>query len=118
MVIYITDKPSQTSTQSELAEAIGRIPVALPLCEQGAAIPIDPRSADKIFDRDTTLLLVSAFDAAWETVKKSGSTLAADDQAASTRELLAKRIIKMGEQGERNMQRLIDDALAHLTGVK
>jgi len=62
--------------------------------------------------------LASAFDTAWDTVKKSGSLLAADDQAASTREVLAKRIIQMGQQGERNGQRLVDDALAHLAGAK
>ena len=75
---------------------------------------IDSLLANTAFDSDTTALLASAFDAAWDTVKKSSNPLAANDQAASTREVLAKRIIKMGQQGERDRQRLVDDALAHL----
>jgi hypothetical protein len=78
-------------------------------------MPIDSLLENAAFDLDTTTLLTSAFDAAWETVKKSGSPLATDENADSTRNLLAKRIIKMGQQGERDRQRLVDDALAHLT---
>ena len=81
-------------------------------------MPIDALLADTAFDSDTTALLASAFDAAWDTVKKSSSPLAANDEAASTREVLAKRIIEMGQQGERDRQRLVDDALAHLAGSK
>jgi len=74
--------------------------------------------AETAFDPDTVALLASAFDTAWNTVKKSGSPLAADDQAASTRELLAKRIIATAQKGERDRQRLVDDALAHLPAAK
>jgi hypothetical protein len=77
-------------------------------------MPIVLLLADTAFDPDTVALLASAFDTAWDTVKKSGSPLAADGQAASTRELLAKRIIEMGQKGERDGQRLVHDALAHL----
>ena len=81
-------------------------------------MPIDSLLENAAFDLDTTALLVSAFDTAWDTVKKSGSPLAANENAASTRDLLARRIIKMGQQGERNRQRLVDDALAHLAAAK
>ncbi len=74
--------------------------------------------ANTAFDSDTAALLASAFDTAWDTVKKSGSALAADDQAKSTREVLAKRVIEMGQQGERDRQRLVDDAIAHLADSK
>jgi hypothetical protein len=77
-------------------------------------MPIASLLADAAFDPDTVKLLASAFETAWNTVKKSGSPLAADGQAASTRELLAKRIIEMGHKGERDGRRLVDDALAHL----
>ena len=77
-------------------------------------MPIASLLADAAFDPDTVALLASAFDTAWNTVKKSGSPIAADGQAASTRELLAKRIIEMGHKGERDGRRLVDDALAHL----
>ena len=78
-------------------------------------MPIDSLLENAAFDLETTALLASAFDSAWDTVKKSGSPLAANENADSTRNLLAKRIIKMGQQGERDRQRLVDDALAHLT---
>ena len=81
-------------------------------------MPIASLLADAAFDPDTVALLASAFDTAWNTVKKSGSPLAADGQAAATRELLAKRIIEMGHKGERDGQRLVDDALAHLAVLK
>ena len=78
-------------------------------------MPIDALLADTAFDSDTTALLASAFDAAWDTVKKSSNPLAANDRAAWTREVLAKRIIDRAQQGERDPKRLVDDALAHLT---
>jgi hypothetical protein len=81
-------------------------------------VPIDSLLANTAFDPDTTALLASAFDTAWDTVKKSGSAFAADDQARSTRELLAKCIIEMAQQGERDRQRLVDDALGRLAGSK
>jgi hypothetical protein len=81
-------------------------------------MPIAGLLANTAFDPDTVALLSSAFDTAWATLKKSGSPLAADDQAAPTREFLAKRIIAMGHKGERDRQRLVDDALAYLGARK
>ena len=66
------------------------------------------------FDPDTVTLLAAAFDTAWDTVEKSGSPLATGGQALSAREVLAKRIIEMGQQGERDRQQLVNDALAYL----
>ena len=77
-------------------------------------MPIAGLLADTAFDSDTVALLSSAFDVAWDTLKKSGSPLAAEGQAAPTRELLAKLIIAMGDTGERDRQRLVDGALAFL----
>jgi hypothetical protein len=84
----------------------------------GAAVPIDSLLANAAFDPHTTVLLASAFDTAWDTARKTGSPLAADDRAASTDEVLAKRIIKMGQQAGRDRQRLVVDALAHLADSK
>jgi hypothetical protein len=67
------------------------------------------------FDPETVAILASAFDAAWDILQKSGSPLASDAHAATTRERLAKRIIEMGQKGVRNHQRLVKDAIAHLT---
>ncbi len=70
------------------------------------------------FDPRATRILTAAFDTAWQMLKTSGSVLAADYQATSTRELLAKRIIETGRQGERNPLRLAEDALAHLANYQ
>ena len=71
---------------------------------------------DSSFDPEAVAILGAAFDAAWDALQKSGSPLASDAQAMTTRERLAKRIIEMGQKGMRNHQRLVEDALAHLTG--
>jgi hypothetical protein len=64
------------------------------------------------FGPEEIAILVGAFDRAWGTVVKSGAYL--EDQAGSTRDLLAKRIIETAKAGERDERALCDDALAHL----
>jgi hypothetical protein len=66
------------------------------------------------FDSETTQLLGVAFEAAWEEIKTAGGGLAEESKAALTRELLAKRIIEMAKRGERNPDRLVENALDHL----
>jgi hypothetical protein len=83
---------------------------------QSFAMPVIPLFGAGSFDPETTSLLASALEAAWETVRKSGSPLAADERAASTREILAKRIIESANAGERDLTTLANDALSHLTG--
>jgi hypothetical protein len=75
-----------------------------------------PFLRDDAFDPNAVAILGAAFDAAWDALQKSGSPLASDAQAMTTRERLAKRIIEMGQKGMRNHQRLAEDARAHLTG--
>jgi hypothetical protein len=77
-------------------------------------MPIVPFLANAGFDAETTLLLGSAFDAAWQAVQTSGNGLADDMHAASSRDMIARRIIEMGRRGERNHDRLVEDTLAHL----
>src|SRR5262245_8965539 len=72
--------------------------------------------ANRAFDPETTRLLGSTFDAAWKSVEASDS-LPADKHATSMRESLAKFIIAMVEQGERNPDRLIERALLRLQGA-
>lgn len=64
------------------------------------------------FDIKTTMILASAFDAAWLSLQKSGGALVSDNQIPVTRELLAKRIIEIAEHGERDRQRIVNEALA------
>ena len=66
------------------------------------------------FDTETTQLLGSAFDAAWETAKASNGPLLDERHVASMRELLAKFIIGTVEQGERDPNRVIEKALLRL----
>ena len=47
------------------------------------------------FDVDTTIILATAFDAAWLSLQTSGSPFAADDRVAETRDLLAQRLIEI-----------------------
>jgi hypothetical protein len=70
------------------------------------------------FDPESTAMLSAAFDKAWATIEKSGSPLAALDRAATTRELLAQRIIADAQAGESNPQRLAENALAHVASVR
>jgi hypothetical protein len=63
------------------------------------------------FDVNTTIILASAFDAAWLSLQTSGSPFAADDRATATRDLLAQRIIEIAQRGERDKRRLVDEAL-------
>jgi hypothetical protein len=70
------------------------------------------------FDPETTSILSAAFDAAWQTVVKSGSPLAAPDRAAATREMLAQAIMADARSGERNAKRLTNNALARLASAR
>ena len=66
------------------------------------------------FDPNTTSLLIEAFEGAWAAVLRSGSPLASPEQAAETREFLARYIIDHVEAGERDPKKLIDDVLVSL----
>jgi hypothetical protein len=76
-------------------------------------MPIERLLAQAAFDPETIDILAAAFEVAWENLQASGGPLT-NDTAASTRELLAKRIIDMGSRGERDPLKLMNDALAHL----
>ena len=67
---------------------------------------------------EATQLLGLAFEAAWQAAKSSGNGLADEAQGASIRECLARRVIEMGRRGERNHDRLVEDALLHLAGSR
>jgi hypothetical protein len=70
--------------------------------------------ANKAFDAETTRVLGSAFDAAWERVEATDILPIDKRQVASMRELLAKFIIAKAEQGEKDPKRLIETALLRL----
>jgi len=70
------------------------------------------------FDPETTQILTTAFDKAWERFKSSGSPLADNACAPSTRALLAKQMIEMAQRGERNIDHLVENGVAYLQEVK
>jgi hypothetical protein len=81
-------------------------------------MPIVPLLQEAAFDPETTHNLTIAFDKAWAKFKSSGSALADDACAPSTRALLAKQIIERARQGERNIDRLVENGMAYLREVK
>jgi hypothetical protein len=70
------------------------------------------------FDPETTQILTTAFDKAWDKFKSSGSSLADDACAPSTRALLAKQMIEIAQNGERNIDRLVEKGVTYLREVK
>jgi hypothetical protein len=66
------------------------------------------------FDPEAIKALVAAFDDTWERVLRSGIKFATDGEKARMRETIARRIILLARNGERNKQHLSDDALLHL----
>jgi hypothetical protein len=85
-----------------------------PRCEavQTAAAPnwslLQPGEA---FDAETTGLLASTFDAAWEAAVASDGSLADAQHEGPARQTLARCIIELIHQGETNPHRLAEDAL-------
>jgi hypothetical protein len=76
--------------------------------------PMGSLLANKAFDAETTRVLGSAFDAAWEKVEATNILPTDKRQVASMRELLAKFVIAKAEQGEKDPKRLIETALLRL----
>lgn len=72
------------------------------------------RDAGGAFDPETISILVTAFEDAWQSVKTSGVTLTTDKRIQTMRESLAKMIIELAEQGERNPHQLRKAALLSL----
>jgi hypothetical protein len=58
-----------------------------------------------------------ALDSAWYKLLVSGSALTAAWRAEHTREALALRIVASAQLGERDIDRLSDDALAHVQSL-
>jgi hypothetical protein len=77
-------------------------------------MPMAKLLTSRAFDPETTSLLGAAFDKAWQTVQTSGSPLSEEKRAAATREILAKKILAAGHRGERDVNRLVEEALALL----
>ena len=78
---------------------------------------VDPLVASQLFDPATCKALGLAFDTAWQRLLLSGSALASSGYADATREALAMHIIDLAKDGERDMNRLRDNAVAFVTAA-
>jgi hypothetical protein len=68
-----------------------------------------------VFDPEGIEVLVSALDDAWNRIEKSGSWVARPAYSRAMREVVAKRIIEMAQQGVNDPHRLADDAVLFLS---
>jgi hypothetical protein len=77
--------------------------------------PVNPTlglSVGEGFDAEIVDIFGSAFEAAWQSLQLSDSRLTHEPHIAYTRELLAKWILVLGEQGERDRNQLVEKAVA------
>jgi hypothetical protein len=77
-------------------------------------MPIGSLPEGQGFGPEDIRILTNAFEAAWDVIRTSGNPLGDDSHAASTRDLLAQRIIEIGQKGERDNARLVQDAVAYI----
>jgi hypothetical protein len=66
------------------------------------------------FDPETISILSDALDDAWQVVQANKTAFGIDGHPEGARQALAKHIIELAKQGERDRQRLIEGALAAL----
>ena len=62
------------------------------------------------FEDNEVRILVGAFEQAWKAVQASGAPFTSEGHMNATRERLALRIIEIAQVGERDPNRLRDDA--------
>jgi hypothetical protein len=66
------------------------------------------------FDPDTIQLLSGALDDAWRVVQTDKRAFRINGNTDGARQTLAKHLVAMAKQGERDRQRLIEGALIRL----
>jgi hypothetical protein len=67
------------------------------------------------FDPETVSIMTAAFDHTWATVQASGAPFSASDYAEVARAIVGKSIIQSTKDGERDPQKLSEDALLELS---
>jgi len=77
-------------------------------------MPIPPTVASAASDAE---LMHAAFERAWRSLQDCGSLYATPAWAERTRETLGLRIIEAVQAGERDVDRLHDDAVEYLCNV-
>jgi hypothetical protein len=71
-----------------------------------------PFTQHESFDSAVADAMGLAFDTAWQKLLVSGTVLASSGYAEATREALAMHIIDVAKRGERDVNRMRDDAVA------
>ena len=64
-----------------------------------------------VFEPEIVQMLASTFEDAWKQLEKSGSRFARPGYARAMREVIARRIVEMAQQGVTDPQALADDAI-------
>jgi len=77
-------------------------------------MPIIPLLQQAAFEPEMIEFLVSVYETAWQKVEQSGSKLASPAYRRAAQEIIAKRIIENAQRGERDPNRLADDAVDFL----
>ena len=67
--------------------------------------------AEMVFDPEAIELLESAFEDTWNRLQKSGSRFARPGYSRAMREVIARRIIEMAQNGEINPQTLAEQTV-------
>jgi hypothetical protein len=75
---------------------------------------ITPFLANHAFGPAEVAILAAAFDDAWATIKRSGSTLASPRYERGAREIIAEHIIELARRGVMDRHRLSAEAVASL----
>jgi hypothetical protein len=79
---------------------------------------VHPVFERKPFDPAVCATMGLAFDTAWQKLLVSGTPIASSPYASATREALAIHIVDLAKTGERDVNRLRDDAVAFILDTR
>jgi hypothetical protein len=100
-----------SGSQAPMAEK----PIVLPhLNKKEATMLRYLKDHPQAFDPDTINFLTNVLEDAWQVVEANKTTFKVDGDASGARQALAKHIVDLAKQGERDRQVLIEGALTQL----
>jgi hypothetical protein len=76
---------------------------------------IELAEQENVFDPETIRLLASAFEDAWTRIERSGNRLARPGYSRAMREVIARFIIEMAQQGIKDRQTLAERTVLYMT---
>ena len=109
MVLRSHECPQCESLQTDIVPSVQE---SLDPVEDNSVSATFLLSLSEGFDDEIVDIFGSAFEAAWQSLQLSDSRLTYEPHIASTRELLAKKILLLGKQGVRDRNQLVEKALA------